>query len=277
MMAKTRIEETAAAEIVSVVTHCRVRLTDTGTVQSAVDYSLLSTDGDEIGVMEVTTATDNKFTSFYSWAHRRDRTFAEPELGNSWIVSVNAPIKLKRLKQKLVEELRVLEAQDIHSVSTTAGFIGEESQPLPDGLVRLGVIRAETFATSPTGGGWVFIGVAPQTGWGPSVGVVTTTAESLINEPGNLGKVRSGPGPRAGLFIWANPPTAASSALAIHSMPPFSDNISGAQGPTLPSGVTCIWIATWNNNPTNRAGTLWRSNGGPWSTVQPPVHGQVLG
>ena len=227
--------------------------------------------------MEVTTATDNKFTSFYSWANRCDRSFSEPELGHIWTVSTNGPTKLrKRLKQKLVEELRSLEAQDIHSVSTTAGFVGEESEPLPDGLVHLGIVRAETLTTSPAGGGWVFIGVAAQTGWGPRVGVVTTTAESLINEPGNLGKVRSGPGPRAELFIWANPPTAATSALAIHSMPPFSDSISGVQGPMLPSGVTGIWIATWNNNPTSRAGTLWRSNGGPWSVVQPPEHTPIV-
>src|ERR1035437_3008190 len=95
MIAKSRIEQTAAAEIVSVVTQCSVRLTGTGTVQSAVDYSLLSTDGDKIGVMEVTTATDNKFTSFYSLALGRDRTFAEAELGHSWISSVNGPVKLK--------------------------------------------------------------------------------------------------------------------------------------------------------------------------------------
>ena len=275
-MAKSRIEETAAAEIVSVVTQCGYLLTDTGTVQSAVDYSLLSTDGDEIGVMEVTTATDKKFASFYSWARRHDRSFTEPELGNSWLVTVNGPIRLKRLRQRLVEELRDLEAQDTHLVSATAGFIGEESEPMPDGLVHLGVIRAETLATSPTGGGRVFIGVAPQTRWGPSVGVVTTTAETLINESGNLGKVRSGPGPRAELFIWANPPTAAASALAIHSMPPFSESVSGAQGPSLPSGVTGIWIATWDNNPTSRAGTLWRSNGGSWSVLQPPEHGPIV-
>lgn len=276
MMTKNRIEETAAAEIVSVVTQCSVRVTDTGTVQSAVDCSLSSTDGDEIGVMEVTTATYDKFTSFYGEDNRRHRAFAEPQLGHSWTVSVNGPIKLKRLRQKLVEKLRALENQDIHSVSAAAGFVGEESEPLPDALVRLGVIRAETLATSPTGDGWVFIGVAPQTGWGPSVGVVTTTAETLINESGNLDKVRSGPGPRAELFIWANPPTAAASALAIHSMPPFSESVSGAQGPSLPSGVTGIWIATWNNNSTSRAGTLWRSNGGSWSVLQPPEHGPIV-
>src|ERR1700728_1679336 len=101
-----RPEEVAAAGIVERVTDCQASLQDTGTTgDQLVDYRLFDSSGRQIGVLEITTATDPGWMTFYSRKQGSNRSFCDQRLSNSWFVVMGYPKFPRKFKSKLTREL----------------------------------------------------------------------------------------------------------------------------------------------------------------------------
>ena len=87
--------------------------------------------------------------------------------------------------------------------------------------------------------------------------------------PDNMAKLvgRSG---RAELFVWLDAGTA-QAALCTLVLPEFADEVSNLRLPSLPGGVTAVWVAAGSADWSQPVAALLRSDGRAWSAMELPT------
>lgn len=98
-------EEIRAAKIVEARSACSARRLDVGGGAQCPDYALVGPDGEDIGLLEVTSITPQRYVSFWSTRTRPYRNWRLPGLKRNWKLSLaDARSNLKPLR-KVAEPL----------------------------------------------------------------------------------------------------------------------------------------------------------------------------
>jgi hypothetical protein len=267
--------EAAAAMIVASSTGLILQSLDPGggSVQLP-DFSMFDEQGDVVGVLEVTTTTDANRAQFMARAGNLSWDFAE--LHWVWVVHVTGQVSPREIHSQIAALLRDLE-QDGRTgdwIPTLPGLRDSDAGGLPQSLVDLGVQRACAFHRRASGPGSVLIGQAGSAG--PfSVEAVVKAAECQLKKPDNIAKL-SGTAGQAELFLWldAGTPQAALFTLAL---PEFAAELAGLRVPSLPGGVTAIWVAAGSADWSRPVEALLRCDGRGWSALDLPIcaEGQI--
>jgi len=102
-----------------------------------------------------------------------------------------------------------------------------------------------------------------------SVSTVPKAAECELWKPDNIAKLSGSTG-RAELFVWMDAGTA-QAALCTLILPEFAREQSGLRPPSLPAGVTGVWVATGSAGWPQPVAALLRSDGRAWSVMELPA------
>jgi hypothetical protein len=264
--------EVAASTIVSAVTGCTTRRLDPGGGPTQlVDYALLSGDGKDIGVLEVTSITDEGVETFWSAKTREYRGWEDRQLRKFWAVSVqDASVPLKGLRAVVTPILLGLEREDVVFACAEPRVYLGNVRVLPPEVVEVGVVEVRALPKRGDGEGGVYVNVMP---WGGAYGIETLTVavETVAGREDNRTKLR-GDFERRELFIWVNPPSAALSALTTFCDELHAAQVASARPPKLVDEVSAVWAAAWPRDyDSTLALALWRGDRSGWRVLNPPV------
>jgi hypothetical protein len=255
-----RLETTAAMVVASCTGLTLQSLDPGGGNRQLADFDMLDDQGEVVGVLEVTTTTVAERAQFA--ARVRSLSWEFDELRWIWLVHVTGDVPPREIHRQISPPLRSLEQ---------AGQTGEWIPKSP-GLAEtdLGVRRACAVHRVASGPGSVLIGQAGPAG-SFSVATVVKTAECELWKPDNITKL-SGRSGRTELFVWLDAGTA-QAALCTLVLPEFAQELSNLRSPSLPGGVTAVWVAAGSADWSQPVAALLRSDGRAWSFMGPPTCG----
>lgn len=269
MKASEPPDERRAADIVGAVTGCATRRLDVGDGIQRPDYALVDPDGLNIGVLEVTSISSGAHNSFFSAKARKHRTWTEEGLRSNWIVTVDvATRELRRLRRAVSTVLVAFESAGISwAVSRTELYRGRVGA-VPEQLAARGIVEVRSLSAAGPGGGFVTVNVMPT---GGAVGISSAVAalEAVLLRDDNRRKLTGG-SERRELFVWADPPSSAASALSTYSEEPWRPQVAGTRPAGLPEEVTAVWAALWTDDDSRLCRALWRGDAEGWQVLDPP-------
>jgi hypothetical protein len=264
-----RHEEARAAAIVAAVTGCATRRLDVGNGAQLADFALVNTDGRDVGLLEVTSITAKSYSSFFSLSASQHRHWVDPGLRLSWLVTVdNVDRRLRGLRKRVSAALAALETTGVHWVDLSPEWYTVPVRPLPNDLAALGVVQARAVGKARAGGG--FVAFQPPAVGGPfGIESLIEAYEAVLSLPDNRKKLAGAAGRRE-LFVWANPPSGAASALNTFSVEPWVSEVERSRPPVLPVEATAIWAALRPDGRIRLASALWRGDSAGWRVLDPP-------
>ena len=98
---------------------------------------------------------------------------------------------------------------------------------------------------------------------------VADAADRELHKKDNVAKL-SAAGRRAELFVWLDV-TPAQAALITLTQPPFDRRLREIRLPSLPGGVTAVWLAAGLADWPRPAAALLHTDGRRWRIAGPPV------
>jgi hypothetical protein len=236
-----RENERLAREIVSTVIGVPVRRFEDGTVNSQVDALIHYPDRE--AALEVVADHDEEFNGQQDALHRERDRIDVPELRESWTALVSRTAKIKRVKEALPALLIAMQANPPPRRSRS-GYRSFD-------LGRLGITSAWPMTSSVPGRVYLI----PES-WGGFAGTEHTVGEwvttVLVQHSDVPAKLAAHPdvGERHA-FIWATP----TSDMGVQiQLEPGDDHPFPVTPPTLPKGVTHVWVA----------GQIWRQGVLAW-------------
>jgi hypothetical protein len=245
-----RPDEELARDIVSTVLGVPVDRFEDGKANRQVDALIRYQDGD--AALEIVADHDKAFNDQQAALHDSNDRIEVSGLRESWIVSLSRQARIKRVKEELPDLLRAFQANP-PSRRSRMGFRTVE-------LERLGIKSA--LPTASRAPGRVYL--VPQ-GWGGFGGHEGTVGEwvtrVLAKHSDVPAKLAAHPGVvERHAFIWA---TDTSDMGVQTQLEPGDDHPFPVTPPTLPTGVTPLWVGgqRW------RQGVLaWFPDRGWWRT-----------
>ena len=262
--------EHAASAIVSAVTSCTTRRLDPGggALQLA-DYVLVSADGNDIGLLEVTSVTHERSEAFEAASTKVDD---RPKvLGRQRSDDAGRAGARPTGRDAGVG---VLKATTSNLLAPNRASIAETSNHCrPRSLTGVVEVRALPKRGGQVGG--VCVNIMP---WGGTYGIGSLTAavEGVASRNDNRNKL-CGDLNRRELFIWVNPPSALS-ALTTFCDEPFAAQVASARPPNFPNEVTAVWAAAWpRENENTRALALWLGNRSGWTVLDQQLRQASVG
>ena len=267
-----RPDEQDAAHIVRIMTGCETgRLDPGGGAQQRSDYRLLGAGGHDIGLLEVTSITDQRREAFFSPRTRHRRYWEVPGLRRLWVVWLrDEQAPLKKLPAVLNNTLIDFEQQGVSHATANPRTYRVPVAKMPGALIDAGVVEAQALSERPDRPGAVVINIMPVT-LHYGIDSLTRAIEAVACEDGHRNKLRSQL-ERRELFVWLNPFSTALSAATTFCFEPFrSEVVPGARPPALPPEVTTVWAAAAPRDPeTELALVLWRGDESGWEVLEPP-------
>jgi len=261
--------ETAAAMVVASCTDLTLQSLDPGGGSRQLpDWDMLDDQGKSVGVLEVTTTTVAERAQFAARASSLSWEFGELEW--VWLVHVTGQVPPREIHAQISPALRSLEraGQTGEWIPRVPGLAETDPGALPRPLADLGVRRV--CAVHRRGGGPGSVLVARAGPAGPfSVSTVPKAAECELWKPDNIAKLSGSTG-RAELFVWLDAGTA-QAALFTLILPEFARELSSLRPPSLPAGVTNVWVAAGSAGWPQPVAALLRSDGRAWSVTELPA------
>ncbi len=228
---------------------------DDGTAPGQVDA--LVRYPDRLAALEVVADPDKPFQRQLDALYGKKNPIEVPGLRKSWIVSLSRQAKINNVKRALPALL--LDLQDNPRPERSPWDVE------PSELDRLGITSASPIDESTVSG---YVWLVPV-GWGGGSGdertvgewVTRVLVEKAPDLPGKLAAHRDVAERHA--FIW----TISSSDMAVQvQLEAGDDHPFPAAPPTLPAGVTHVWVAGW----ASYQGVLaWFPDRGWWRTPLP--------
>lgn len=264
--------ESRAANIITKITKCKTRWLDDGSSgKQCPDYLLLDFSEQVMGALEVTSDPgSNTSHEFWSPSASKYRSFVEPKLKLHWSVGVDEDAKLKKLKPLLIEELSKLESRDIKNAFSCHQSYKNQTSPLPNTLLKHGVKEVIGTPNHLSTEGTVDITPRPI-GGGYSIDSLTFAVEKICGMKDNRTKLSTyADKARIELFIWFFPYSQACSALTTFCDKNYSEQVAVSSPPKLPEEISTVWAAVGSEK-HKMAHSLWRSSGGPWEVIDPPI------
>ena len=253
-----RPDERLARDIVSSVLGVPVTRFEDGTADSQVDA--LVHYSDRIAALEVVADHEPAFNAQWEALERIGHRVDVPGLRQAWIVRIQRRASIRQLVRELPE---LLAWQD----SSPPSGLPRRRHPV---LERLKVLSAHPMDGSTGACAYLF----PQ-GWGGfggdegTVGAwVTSMLAAHHDVPAKLA-AHSGAAERHA-FLWA---TVATDFGVQAQLEPGFDHSFPVAAPSLPPGVSHVWVADW----ARRQGALaWCPDRGWWRTAwMPPTAGPI--
>jgi hypothetical protein len=244
-------DELWAREIVERILGVPVERFDDGTAPRQVDA--LVRYPDRVAALEVVTDHDPALTEQGAVLHGGKNPIEVSGLRQSWMVMLSREAKINDVKRALPELLPAWQ---------------DEPPPLSE-LHQLGIMSAEPIMTSAVSGHvWL------TSGWGQVPRHRVHTAGDLVTKvldehPGKARKLEAHRDvAERHAFIWATP---SSGMGVLEQLEPGDDHPLPVTAPTLPAGVTHVWVAghwcqgvlTWF------PGSGWRRTPMRWSSEGP--------
>lgn len=265
-------DELAAAHIVEGLSDCVTRRLDFGGgATQLADYALDTADGTQIGLLEVTSITDQVLEGFFaSRGARQVDHWGEGYLARNWLVRVrDASVMLDPLQTTLVQVLRDLERDGVEHAYAEPTSYTEEVVPLPTDVVAAGFVEIQALPRRDTERGRIFFNVISGGAYG--IETLTVAVEERTRCADNRAKL-SGEWTRRELFMWVQSwmPRGALTAFCSEA---HAHDVANARAPTLPPEITAVWAAVWT---WDRDGALtwpvWRGDRSGWAIRPGPGH-----
>jgi len=237
-------DEHRAAAIVARVTGCTTRRLDVGDGVQRPDYALLDSAGRDIGVLEVTSISSAAHNSFFSTKASRHRSWTDRALHLNWIVTVDlATRELRSLRRPVSAALVAFESAGISWAVSRPEIYRVPVDIVSEQLIALGIVEVRALSSARAGGGFVVVNVLPR---GGAYGIESAIGalESVLQKEDNRKKLAGGL-ERRELFVWADPPSVAASALSTFSEEPWRNPSSSLRQRVKdssehpPLGVAC--------------------------------------
>ena len=245
-----------------------------GPIQLA-DYALHNEDGERIGLLEVTSITDEVAEDFSAAVAAGHGVWQDSQLRRNWLVSVrDAHVVVKRVKEAVTPALRDLESAGIEFACADPLKYVPPVTALTSRALEGGVVEVHALPERDEQLGFVFVNVMPS-GNAYGINSLTVEVEAEASKADNRRKL-SGELPRRELFIWANPgpDKRAASVLTTFGDAPHRDNVATARPPALPDEITAVWAAVWPRpSDSTLAIALWRGDRSGWEVLPPPLRG----
>jgi hypothetical protein len=261
--------ETTASMVVAACTGLTVQSLDPGGGSRQLpDFDMLDDQGEVVGALEVTTTTVAERAQFA--ARVRSLSWEFGELQWVWLVHVTGEVPPREIHKQISPLLRSLEqaGQTGEWIPRLPGLAETDPGALSRPLADLGVRGACAFHRPGSGPGSVLIAQAGPSG--PfSVSTVAKAAECELWKPDNISKL-SGRSGRTELFVWLDVGTA-QAALCTLVLPEFAQELSNLRSPSLPGGVTAVWVAAGSADWSQPVAALLRSDGREWSVMDLPT------
>jgi hypothetical protein len=244
-------EERLARDIVSTVLGVPVKRFEDGTAPGQIDALIHYPD--RAAALEVVADHDPEYKSQEAALYSKKNHVIEVSgLRESWIVTLSREAKINKVKKALPELLRDL--QDNPRPKRPPWDIE------PTELDRLGIMRA--WPTASTVPGRVYLLPKP---WGGFAGTERTIGEWVTRILDEQADVAAKLAAHRGVaerhaFIWA---TITSDMEVQTQLEPGDDHPFPVTAPTLPEGVTHVWVAGW---PPVRGAMAWFPDRGWWRT-----------
>jgi hypothetical protein len=263
--------EKVAALLVEQITGIALRELDPGggDVQLA-DFEMLDVSQKRIGLLEVTTTTRPDRASYQ--AQVRKLNWRYPDLIWSWSIHTRADIDVRLLHKQLGPVLRDMELTGPPEdwVPERPGMEGTEKGALPPNLQDLGVVEACAVRRHDgPGESLVSVQISEPGGFFSPKRNMTVEVQVEINKEDNQVKLVGDTG-RAELFVWLDIGQGALSAMTL-SEPPWNLNLDATDRPTMPEGMTAVWVATGLAEWPQPARTLFCYDGERWLDHGSPI------
>jgi hypothetical protein len=262
--------EKVAALLVEQITGIALRKLDPGGggVQLA-DFEMLDASQKRIGLLEVTTTTRPDRASYQ--AQVRKLNWRYPDLIWSWSIHTRADIDVRLLHKQLGPVLRDMELTGPPEdwVPERPRMLTTEMGVLPLKLQALGVVEACTLRHHDgQDESWVYVQMKEPGGSFSAKRNLTTEVQVELNKEDN--QIKLADTGRAELFVWLDMGLGASSAMTL-SEPPWNLNLDATDRPTLPEGMTAVWVATGLAEWPRPARTLFCYDGERWLDHGRPI------
>jgi hypothetical protein len=234
-------DEELARHIVSTVLGVPVKRFEDGTAPRQVDA--LVRYPERLAALEVVADHDEKFNGQQDALHRERDRIDVPGLRESWTALVSRTAKIKRVKEALPALLLAMQA----SPPPRRSQLGYRSFDLG----RLGITSAWPMTSSAPGRVYLI----PQS-WGGFAGTERTVGEwvtAVLDQQSDVpAKLAAHPDvAERHAFIWATP----TSDMGVQiQLEPGDDHPFPVTPPTMPEGVTHVWVA----------GRMWRQGVLAW-------------
>jgi hypothetical protein len=252
-----RPDEELARQIVSTVLGVPVDRFEDGKANRQVDALIRYRDSH--AALEVVADHDKAFNDQQAALHDSNDRIEVSGLRESWIVLLSRQAKIKRVKEELPDLLRAFQANP-----------PPRRKPWdiePSALDRLGITRAWPMDRS-TVSGRVYLVPQAWGGFGGHEGTVGEWVTRVLDKHADVpAKLAAHPGvAERHVFIWA---TDTSDMGVQMQLEPGDDHPFPVTAPTLPTGVTHVWVGgqRWHQ------GVLaWFPDRGWWRTPWEPPH-----
>jgi hypothetical protein len=224
-------EEELARHVVTTVLDVPVKRFEDGTAPRQVDALIHYPSGD--AALEVVADHDPDYNAQQDALHRMSDRIEVSGLRKSWMALLNRKASINRVKAALPQLL--LDLQDNPPPT------GQPSDINPSELDRLGVTKVWPIETSAVSGR---VYLVPQA-WGGFAGTEHTVGEwvtKVLRHNGDVPrKLADHPNVKERhAFIWATPTSDMEVQIQLE---PGDDHPFPVTAPTLPKGVTHIWVA----------------------------------
>jgi hypothetical protein len=263
-----RLEMTAAMVVASCTGLTVQSLDPGGGSRQLPDFDMRDDQGKVVGVLEVTTTTVADRAQFA--ARARNLSWEFDELQWVWLVHVTGAVPPREIHEQIAPLFWNLEqaGQTGEWIPKLPGLAKTDPGALPRPLADLGVRRAcAVHRGGSSEPGSVLIAQAGPAG-AFSVSTVVKAAECELRKPDNIAKL-SGRSGRTELFVWLDAGTA-QAALCTLVLPEFAGELSNLRLPSLPGGVTAVWVAAGSADWSQPVAALLRSYGRAWSAMELP-------